>query len=266
MSPTPGDVFSVADLHYVRVARQAEIEQRPELLAVSRGLRLAENSAAWSADAVVTHSAEQAALLRRLVPNANVHVVPWATPVCPTRVPFADRHGLAFVGIYADAPNLDEALYLVEEIMPLIWQTDPTIRCTLVGSQMPEAVKHLAQPGVEIVGHVAHSTEVFDRVRLTVAPLRYGAGLKGRVLASLAAGIPCVMTPIAAEGLALPPVLQDYVGLDAASLAAPVVQIHGDEAACRAAAETGVGLVACRFDEASVTAALEAAIGLRWAP
>ena len=105
--------------------------------------------------------------------------------------------------------------------MPLIWQTDPTIRCTLVGSQMPEAVKHLAQPGVEIVGHVAHSTEVFDRVRLTVAPLRYGAGLKGRVLASLAAGIPCVMTPIAAEGLALPPVLQDYVGLDAASLAAP---------------------------------------------
>ncbi len=259
-------LFSVADLHHLRVARQAEVEQRPELLAESRGLQLAESSAAWSADAVVTHSAEEAATLRRLVPIANVHVVPWATPVRPTRVPFADRHGLAFLGSYAHAPNLDAVVFLVEEIMPLVWQTDPTIECLLVGSQMPEMVQRLAQPRVTVVGHVPDLAAIFDRVRLTVAPLRYGAGLKGKVLASLAAGIPCVMTQIAEEGLALPPLLKQYVGTDAANLAALIVQLHGDEAACRAAAETGVGLIAYRFDEGSVTAALQAAIGVRSAP
>ena len=256
-------LFSVADLHHVRVARQAEIEQRPELLVESRTLQLAESSAAWLADAVVTHSAEEAATLRRLVPTAHVHVVPWATPVSPTRVPFADRRGLAFLGSYAHAPNLDAVLFLVGEVMPLVWQVDPTIECLLVGSQMPDAVQRLAQPRVTIVGQVPDLAQVFDRVRLTVAPLRYGAGVKGKVLASFAAGIPCVMTPVAAEGLALPPTLQQYVGADAAGVAALVVQLHGDEAASRAAAETGVGLVAYRFDEGSVTAALEAAIGVR---
>ena len=259
-------LFSVADLHHVRVARPAEIEQRPELLVDSRTLQLDESSAAWLADAVVTHSAEEAATLRRLVPVANVHVVPWATPVSPTRVPFADRHGLAFLGSYAHAPNLDAVSFLVEEVMPLVWRMDPTIECLLVGSQMPEAVTRLAQPRVTIVGHVPDLAQVFDRVRLTVAPLRYGAGLKGKVLASFAAGVPCVMTPVAAEGLALPPTLQQYVGADAPALAALAAQLHGDEAASRAAAETGVGLVAYRFDEGSITAALEAAIGVRSAP
>jgi hypothetical protein len=59
---------------------------------------------------------------------------------------------------------------------------------------MPAAVRRLAGPGVLALGQVAELAEVFDRVRLTVAPLRYGAGVKGKVLDSLAAGVPCVMS------------------------------------------------------------------------
>jgi glycosyltransferase involved in cell wall biosynthesis len=100
--------------------------------------------------------------------------------------------------------------------MPLVWRDAPQIECLLVGSDMPDAMRDLARQGVVLVGAVADLGSVFDRVRLTVAPLRFGAGVKGKVLDSLASGVPCVMSPVAAEGLALPPALQDLVGQDAA--------------------------------------------------
>src|SRR6185437_16188603 len=68
--------------------------------------------------------------------------------------------------------------------------------------------------------------EVFDRVRLTVAPLRFGAGIKGKVLNSFAAGIPCVMTPIGAEGLSLDRELQNLVATSAEELADKIAKLH----------------------------------------
>jgi autotransporter passenger strand-loop-strand repeat protein len=113
-------VYSVADLHHVRLERQAAVEARPELLAVSRRARLEECVAAWSADAVITHSADEVDLLRRLVPEASVYRVPWQVPQRATSVPFAMRGGVAFVGSYAHAPNVDAACWLVEAVMPLV--------------------------------------------------------------------------------------------------------------------------------------------------
>ena len=186
-------LYSVADLHHVRLERQAAVEARPELLAASRRVRLEESVAAWSANAVITHSADEAEILRRLVPEASVYRVPWHVAARAASVPFAARNGVAFIGSYTHAPNVDAAHWLVEAVMPLVWQTEPDLACLLVGSDMPEAVRRLARPGVLALGQVADLGEVFDRVRLTVAPLRYGAGVKGKVLDSFAAGVPCVM-------------------------------------------------------------------------
>ncbi len=258
-------VYSVADLHHVRMARQAAVEDRPELLAASRTMRVMECAAAWSADAVITHSAEEAALLRDAVPGASVHVVPWAVPVTPAgsgkrRPRFADRAGVAFIGHGAHAPNADAASWLVEEVMPLVWQADPAIGCVLAGSALPERVRSLAGPGVTVLGHVPDLRTVFDRVRLTVAPLRFGAGVKGKVLTSLAARTPCIMTPVAAEGLGLPPVLRDLVAQDAAGLASLIIRLHGDEARVRAAARAGAEFMRRTCSEDAVTAAMDAAV------
>jgi hypothetical protein len=110
------------------------------------------------------------------------------------------------------------------------------------------------------VGAVEDLGTVFDRVRLTVAPLRYGAGVKGKVLASFAAGVPCVMSEIAAEGIALPPALAGLVGGDAAALAARIVALHGDEGAHRPAAEAGQTMIQQDFAADAVTVLLQAAI------
>jgi glycosyltransferase involved in cell wall biosynthesis len=275
-------LYSVADLHHVRLERQAAVEERPELLAASRRMRLEECMAAWLADGVITHSADEAELLRRAVPEARVYRVPWEVPGAENRAagdraaagavtaraaakPFAARRGLVFVGSYTHAPNVDAARWLVEAVMPLVWHADPDIVCLLVGSAMPDAVRRLARPGVVPLGEVADLDSVFNRVRLSVAPLRYGAGVKGKVLDSLAAGVPCVMTPVAAEGLGLPAGLRALVGEDAARLAALICRLHRSEAAHRKAVSAGRSLIRKNHGEAGVVAALRAAVeGRGW--
>ncbi|MGU3330358.1 glycosyltransferase family 4 protein [Methylobacterium mesophilicum] len=255
-------VYSVADLHHLRTARQAEIEGRADLGAYAKHLRFLELTAAQAADAVITHSTHEAALLRRHVPAERVHVVPWAVASRPTTVPFADRRGLAFIGGYGHRPNVDAARYLIEAVMPAV-STEPAIPCLLVGSGMPESLRALAvsRAGVEAVGHVPELASVFDRVRLTVAPLAYGAGVKGKVLDSLAAGVPCVCTPAAAEGLDLPEPLARLVADTPAGLARSIVALHGDEALNLTCSEAGLAHVAERFSERRVDALMQAVVG-----
>ncbi len=255
-------LYSVADLHHVRLARQAAVEAAPELLAQGRRMRQTECTAALVADAVLTHSTAEAAMLRRAVPEAQVHHVPWAVPVRKAHPGFRGRGGVAFIGHYAHTPNVDAALWLVEDIMPLVWALQPGINCYLVGSAMPARLVRLAGPRVHTVGAVADLHEgVFDRVRLTVAPLRYGAGVKGKVLESFAAAMPCVMTPVAAEGLVLPAALQALVAGDAAGLAAAILRVHGSASAHRDAGRAGLAYMRETHTDAAVAAALGAAIG-----
>lgn len=254
-------VYSVADLHHIRLARQAASEDRPELVGWSKRVRLQELMAAASADAVITHSTFEAEVLRKEIRGVNVHVVPWSVQMRPTSVPFAKRQGLAFIGSFGHQPNGDAARWLITEIMPLVRQRAPEIECLLVGSDMPDWLTNMCGNGVEAVGKVDNLAEVFDRVRLTVAPLSYGAGVKGKVLESLAAGVPCVCTPVAAEGLDWPEILGGCVAESAADVAAIIQKVHGQKKlneACRAA---GLDYIASHFAVDQVDQSLGKAIG-----
>jgi O-antigen biosynthesis protein len=255
-------IYSVADLHHLRTVRQAEVEGRADLAAYAEHLRFLELNAAQAADAVITHSTVEAALLRRHGPAERVHVVPWAVPSHPTAVTFAQRRGLAFIGGYAHRPNVDAARLLVEAVMPAVVALKPISPCLLVGGDMPENLRSLAtaHPGIEVMGAVPELASVFDRVRLTVAPLAYGAGVKGKVLDSLAAGVPCVCTPVAAEGLDLPEPLAGLVADTPAGLARSIVALHEDEGLNGACRNAGLAFVAKRFGEAQVDTLMQAVI------
>ena len=254
-------IYSVADLHHLRTAWQADIEGRPDLAAYAEYLRFLELTAAQAADAVITHSAVEAAVLRRHISAEQVHVVPWAVEPRPTAVPFAERRGLAFIGGYGHRPNVDAARFLIEAVMPAVAALRPSIPCLLVGRGLPENLQVLAaQAGIEAVGHVADLATVFDRVRLTVAPLAYGAGVKGKVLDSLAAGVPCVCTPAAAEGLDLPEPLARLIADTSVGLARSIAALHQDEALNRACTEVALAYVAERLSEARVDSLLQAVV------
>jgi hypothetical protein len=253
-------VFSVADLHHLRVARQARVEQRHELVALARYYEAIERQSALSANVVVTHSAEEAALLRRMAPQARVAVVPWVVPLEPTAIPFAERDGLAFIGHFPHAPNLDAAGWLIEEIMPEARRTLPTLECRLIGSNMPDRLRRPV-PGIVPMGQVASLADIFDRVRLTIAPLTFGAGVKGKVLNSLAAGVPCVCTTIAAEGMEWPDLLRELIADDVAGIARIVVRLHEDATFNQACSEAGLAYITAHCSEQRVDALLRDAVG-----
>ena len=253
-------VYCVADLHHLRLARQAEVEQRPELTHASQQLRTAELSAATLADAVITHSSHEAALLRRDAPGARVHLVPWAVAANPVQAPFSERRGLAFVGSFGHAPNVDAAWWLLQDILPLLGTRAPGIECLMVGSDMPDSLRAAERPGVRMLGHVADLGSVFGQVRLTVAPLTFGAGAKGKLLDSLAAGVPCACTPVAAEGLELPQTLQATVAASAGSLVDVILRLHDDAEFNAGCASAGLSLIATQWSQARVDALMRAAV------
>jgi glycosyltransferase involved in cell wall biosynthesis len=254
-------IYSVADLHHIRVARQAEIEKRPELLPLSKRMRLGECSAAVQANAVLTHSVEEARWLRQAVPSASVHVAPWTIPLHALTTQADTRHGVAFLAGFQHRPNLDAAWFLVAKVMPLVWRRNPEISCLLAGSFMPDAIRKLAEPRVEILGAVDDLAEVFGRVRLTVAPLRYGAGVKGKVLNSLAAGIPCVMSPIAAEGIPFGDEFKTLIGKTAEELAILIVDFHDDLDALARFSKLSQDFIEEQYSETATVNALKAAVG-----
>jgi glycosyltransferase involved in cell wall biosynthesis len=255
-------IYAVADLHGLRLGRQGHVEERADLIAHADLVLRAEIATAAACHAVVTHSRVEAAILREALPHAQIEVIPWHVPVSPTPRTFAERHGVAFIGSYSHAPNLDAALWLRDEVLPLVWAQEPELRCVLAGADMPLMLGQGHDPRVKAVGHVEDLFGLLNEVRLTVAPLAYGAGLKGKVADSLAAGVPCVCSPIAAEGFDLPPCLHDLVAADAAGLAASIIRLHGDPdlfAACR---QAGLDYISAGFNEAVVDAGLRRAAGL----
>ncbi|WP_232228005.1 glycosyltransferase [Asaia astilbis] len=253
-------VYSVADLHFLRLARQAAVQGRPELTAKANQIRVAEYRAALQADIVLTHSPAEAAQLRKDIPQANVHVVPWAIDTTPADT--TERKGVLFVGNYSHAPNGDAARWLVQAIMPAVWEMDPTITCTLVGADMPDSIHALAGERVRVLGHVRDLTRVFQQNRLSVAPLRFGAGIKGKVLESLAAGTPCIMTPVAAEGMNLPKTLGQLVQETAQDMARKIVELHNSDN-LPALANTSQDYVKAVFSETTVEHALGEALAVQ---
>jgi glycosyltransferase involved in cell wall biosynthesis len=253
-------LYSVADLHHLRLARQGEVQQRPELVAHSRAVAFAEFAAAAQAHAVITHSPAEAKLLAEHVPANKVHVVPWAVPLRPTATPFANRSDLAVISQFGHPPNPDGVYWLIRHVMPLVWAQAPSIRCLIVGYGWTDDSLPNRDERVEIVGPVDDLADIFSRVRLTAAPLRFGAGIKGKVLESFAAGIPCAMTAVAAEGLPLPPVLRELVANSAEDMARIILRFHADEAASEAARAAGLAMIAAETSEQRVLDAMAAVL------
>ena len=109
-----------------------------------------------------------------------------------------------------------------------------------MGADMPEDMRSIAAPGVRMIGQVDDLQAAFDTLLMSVAPLRVGAGAKGKVVSSLSHGLPCVVSPVAAEGMALGGVL---VGSDPAEFAERVVTLYRDRALWERLSRAGIAQV-----------------------
>jgi GT2 family glycosyltransferase len=252
-------VYCVADLHHLRHEREAALKNDETIQHQAKELKQAELAMVKAADAVIMHSSFERDLIKAFDPAVNAYAIPWTVAAQPAQTPFAERAGIAFIGGYNHPPNVDAVFWLVETILPLVHEQDPAIECLLIGSQMPDKVRALERPGVRIVGHLEVLQPTLDRLRLTVAPLRYGAGMKGKVLTSLAAGLPCVATLCAVEGMELPDALDAVVADTAESLAERILSAYRDEALNTTLSQAGLAYIASRCSFEHVDALLRAA-------
>ncbi len=234
-------VFDTVDLHHLREQRAAEVSGDAATRRTAARTRRMELGLIGQADTTWVVSSMEQALLAGELPQARVEVVSNIHEVHGPGLPWAQRSGLLFVGSYRHPPNVDAALWLAQEIFPLVRAQLPDAVLHLVGADAPDDIVALgALPGVKFHGYVPDLLPLLEGARVGVAPLRYGAGVKGKVNQSLAHGQPMVATVCAVEGMHLVDGQDVLVADDASAFAQAVVRLYRDQALWQQLAEGGM--------------------------
>lgn len=247
-APQAKVVFDTVDLHYLRERRGAELTQDASLLRASEKTRALELDVIARSDATLVVSETERTLLAKDAPRARVEVLSNLHRVRGAGRPFGQRHDLVFVGGFRHPPNVDAARWFATEVFPRVRASLPEVRFHCIGGDVPAEVEALAsQAGVEIHGHVPDIDPYMDGARIAVAPLRYGAGVKGKVNLSMAHGQPVVATACAVEGMHLRDGEDVLVADDAQGFADAVVRLYTDAALWQTLAANGLENVQRHF-------------------
>ena len=243
-------IFDTVDLHFLREQRQAMIEGSPVIAAQAQETKMKELSLIRKVDrTIVLSAAERNVLVKEHgIPDSLLSVIPIVREIPGLRNPFQTRRNILFIGGYEHKPNVDAVVYFASSIWPLVRARLPDVRFFLLGSKLPEEVVRLGEePGVSVVGYVTDLSEYFDQCRLSVAPLRYGAGIKGKVGTSLSYGVPCVASSVAAEGSGMRDGVEVLVADDPASFSDAVVNLYADEDLWNTLSRNGLAFVKAHY-------------------
>jgi GT2 family glycosyltransferase/SAM-dependent methyltransferase/glycosyltransferase involved in cell wall biosynthesis len=221
-------LYHTVDLHFLRLEREAHLLGEASRLEAAARMKAMELRAVRSVDCAIVHSTHEREVLASEGLSDNVVVFPLIVDVPGSAVPFEARSGMAFVGGFQHVPNVDAVHHFVHDVMPLIRQLRPGLRLHIIGSNMPQQVLELAADDVVIEGFVPNLQPVLDRMRMSVAPLRYGAGIKGKVGNSMAMGLPVVATGVAVEGMQLEHGTDVLIADDPQGLAEAVCRLNED--------------------------------------
>lgn len=226
-APDTSILFHAVDLHFLRMEREAELNGVQARRESALEMRRIELDLINRADASIVVSTYERDLLRELVPQAPVHRIPIFREM-PRRSPkdrlrwharglghrlglfgrwvngldpgLRRRSALVFLGGFAHSPNGDAIKWFVGEVWPLLQARGFSHRLIIAGSHIDGEVAALESELIEVRGYVEDLATLFATCRLSIAPLRYGAGMKGKIIESLSYGVPVVATSVAAEG------------------------------------------------------------------
>lgn len=232
-NPRADIVFNTVDLHFVREERAAKIRVDREGYFRAQTIRERELYVVRQSDLILVVSSLEKDIVLDSVPGAPVQWMPLFRALPPRVSDFASRSGIGFVGGYSHAPNVDAVRYFLEEVWPQVHSLDPGIRFEIAGLGLPDDIVQSLPSGVIYRGQVADLEQWLGRLRLTVAPLRYGAGAKGKVASSIVNGVPVIGTRVAFEGMGIGS--EAAITTDGSSdMASAIVRIHSDKVAWEA--------------------------------
>lgn len=202
-APQSRVIFDTVDLHYLREQREAQLTQDPDVLRKAQEKQLREDFLIKEADETWVVSPIEQQMLQENWPNKSVQLVSNIIDVSEPVTSFALRRDWLFIGGFQHRPNIDAVLFFLEEIYPLVRDRLPDTKFYIIGDKAPPEIVARASDRIIVAGLQRNVRSFFESVRLSVSPLRFGAGIKGKINQSMAFGVPVVATSIAVEGMNL---------------------------------------------------------------
>jgi O-antigen biosynthesis protein len=251
-------VFDTVDLHFVREQRMLAVDGNAGGVRPER-TRQRELALVDACDVTATVTGEEAALIRRLRPAADVVVLPTVHEVRSSAPgPLAARAGLLFIGSFQHRPNVDAVAHLLDDVMPRVRSRIPGVQLTVIGANPPAELARRAGRDVHFAGYVEDVTPYFDSARVFVSPLRFGAGMKGKNGQAMSLGLPMVTTSIGAEGMDLVHGTHALIADGAADIAECVANLHEDRVLWERLAANARELAAQRWSPDAMRVRLQA--------
>ena len=263
LAPQAKVAYAVADLHHLRMLREAEVTGNDLMRTDAESMRELEFRSIRETDAVIVHSDVEQELIETEIPGSKVILMSLIMGVRSRAADLVGRQDLIFVGGFQHVPNVDAVLYFLREVMPLLRTRIPGIRLNVVGSNPSPEIVACASEDVIVHGFVADLEPLLDAARVGLAPLRYGAGTKGKIATSMSLGLPMVVSTVAAEGMHLDGAV--LVADEPEQMAEAITRLHEDDELWTKLSLAGLAYADASFGSGAAHRALEtllATVGL----
>ena len=248
--------FDMVDAHFIRLGREAELTGDAMTAREAAHYHKIETRLARASDLIFCNSTADKEVMARAAPGVRIEVIPTIHELQERGRAFDDREHLLFIGNLAHRPNSDGVLYFLREVYPLIKQALPCVELDIIGDNPAEILAH-ADEAVRVRGYVPDVEPFWQTRRVFVAPLRYGAGVKGKIGEALAHGLPVVTTPVGAEGMGLVHAQSAMIAATPAAFAAAVVELYTRPDLWQRLADRGHEHIARHFTPGSIAPVIE---------
>jgi O-antigen biosynthesis protein len=223
-------IFDTVDLHFLREQRAAELSGNATMIRQSEVSRRSELALIEQSDVTFVVSPHERELLAAELPRARVELLSNIHAVHGRKLAYEGRRDLVFIGGYGHPPNSDAMNWMASELLPALRVAIPEMRIHVLGDIPDAARRELVAAGLDVHGRVAELSPWFESCLASIAPLRFGAGVKGKINMAMSYGVPVVATPIAIEGMSLRDEDDVLVANDAAAFVTAVMRLRDDEA------------------------------------
>jgi O-antigen biosynthesis protein len=249
-APKAKIVFDTVDLHFLREQSEAKIKQSDLLEKQARASREKELILIQQCDETWVVSSTEFDLLQPMYPQktlriiSNIHAMQAAAPA------WQERTDLIFVANFRHPPNLDGLSWFIEYCWPFVIAKSSAIKLNIVGTGLVDtAQRKLQKENIIFHGHVADIQSALNSARINIAPLRYGAGAKGKISQALASGLPSVGTAAAIDGMFLEDQVSAIVADTAEGFADAVLSLYEDDSLWQRLSNNGLKVAERYFSE-----------------
>ena len=262
VAPRAKIVFDTVDLHFLRQQREADLADSAAQRAAALSMKAQELDIMSKSDVTIVVSPVEEKLLGEIAPAVRVEIVSNIHVNMPGPKRFNERSGAVFIGGFRHPPNLDAITWYVDNVLPLLRSKNAGIVTTVIGSNAPASLQKFAADDFVIAGFVPDVAPFYNDARVSISPLRYGAGVKGKVNIAMQYGVPVVATSPSVEGMHLRAGIDVLRADDAEAFAEAMMRANTDAALWETLRSNGLGNIDAYFSRATAELALRGLLEL----